>query len=83
MGRTGDLPVNKINVTEDEMQLVLRVLLTLPDGKKMLAKALVDTGAQVNIVRQGLVPQYLMEKATDPVRLVAANQEIIPGGDKK
>ena len=64
------------------MQLVLQVQLVLPGEEKVLAKALVDTGAQVNLVRKGLVPGGYLQRSKNPVRLVAANSDVIAGGDR-
>jgi len=47
-----------------------------------LAKALVDIGAQVNLIRRGVVPGGYLKRSKNQVRLVAANSEVIAGGDR-
>ena len=43
---------------------------------------LVDTGAEVNVLRAGLVPDHLLSRLEKPYRLTAANQQVLSGGDK-
>jgi hypothetical protein len=38
-------------------QLLIEVRAVLPDGKKMFLQALIDTGAQANLVKKNLIPQ--------------------------
>ena len=45
-------------------------------------KVLVDTGAQVDLVNERLVPQDCAKEAKNPVRLIAANGERLSGGKK-
>ena len=44
---------------------------------------LVDTGAEVNVIHQGLIPEHLLTHLAHPWRLTAANQQNIAGGDKE
>ena len=44
---------------------------------------LVDTGAQISLIRKGLVPPHLLQPAKNPIRLMAANQQRLEGGDKE
>ena len=46
----------------------------------MAIKALVDTGAEVNLVRRGLLPTDCFRISKTPVRFLAANLTTIPGG---
>ena len=64
------------------LQLLMQVDAFLPngDGKKLFV--LVDTGAQANLIRSDLVPYHLTFNARTPVRLVAANQQLMIGGDR-
>lgn len=59
--------------------LVLKVKVTL-GGKEMWWKALVDTGAGVNLVKSGLVPEELWENAKHPLTFQTASGEILAGG---
>ena len=44
------------------------------------AKVLVDTGAEVNLIRRGIVPPHYWSPAEMPLKLVAANNQRLPGG---
>ena len=44
---------------------------------------MVDTGAQANLIRDGVVPSYLTKVYQKPLELVAANVHLIPGGDRE
>ena len=74
--------LGKIAWEDDEAQLLLELDVILPNGDLRRVRALVDTGAQVNLIRKKLVPKHLLTSPSHPIRLVAANQEIIQGGDK-
>ena len=54
----------------------------LPNGDYLPMYVLVDTGAQANLIKSELVPPLMATKAHNPVRLVAANQQVLLGGDK-
>ena len=44
------------------------------------ARVLVDTGAEVCLIRKGLLPDNMSVLAERPLRLVAANNQRLPGG---
>ena len=46
-------------------------------------RALVDTGAAVCLVRQGLLPEHLFQKAVIPIRLWAVNNQRLQGGTQE
>ena len=62
--------------------MVLDMDVELPNGDFLPLKILVDTGAQVNLVRRDLVPRQDWRPAPNPVRLITANNSILRGGDK-
>ena len=64
------------------IQTVLDMDVELPNGDFLPLKILVDTGAQVNLVRRDLVPRQDWRPAPNPVRLITANSSILRGGDK-
>ena len=45
-------------------------------------RALIDTGAEANLVRQNLLESGCFEFASDPIQLVAANGQILAGGTR-
>ena len=55
------------------IQLLLDMDVELPDGSLLPLKILVDTGAQVNLVKRGLVSRQDWKIAQNPVRLITAN----------
>ena len=52
-----------------------------PEREIRQIKALIDTGAEANLVRQGLFSRNLFVPARNPVRLVAANGQRLGGGE--
>ena len=63
-----------------EKVLRVKVVITTPDNTQFQALALVDTGAEVNLIRKGLLPEHCFKEAKVRLRLVAANNQQIPGG---
>jgi hypothetical protein len=63
-----------------ERYLKLAVTVTTSDGEKFQAKALVDTGAEVSLIKKDLVPEKFFTPAKNPLRLVAANNQKLSGG---
>lgn len=69
------------NKGQHDRQLAFTTLVTTPSGEEMVVKILVDTGAQVNLVRRGLFQDEGIP-AKDPVRLQAAGGQILGGGTR-
>ena len=42
-----------------------------------------DTGAEVCLIRRGLLPEFLFQPAENPLRLIAVNKQRLAGGDKE
>ena len=51
-------------------------------GGQFAVKVLVDTGAEVNLVRRGLLPTENLRNMVRPLTLTAANAGHLAGGDK-
>lgn len=68
--------------TRDKVQLVMELPAVLPNGEVRNLKVLIDTGAQANLVRKGLISSHLFYGAPRILRLVAANGQRIEGGDR-
>ena len=51
-------------------------------GGQYAVKVLVDTGAEVNLIRKGLLPSENLQDMTRPLVLTAANAGPLAGGDK-
>jgi hypothetical protein len=63
-----------------EMQLLLDIDASLPNGGLIGLKILVDTGAQVNLIKEKLVPFQFFKRAETPLKLITANNSILEGG---
>lgn len=62
------------------IQLLLNIDARLPNGSFLALKILVDTGAQVNLIKEKLVARQFFSSAENPVRLITANNTILEGG---
>ena len=63
-----------------QSKLTIALTMKLANGEEVRALALVDTGAEVNLVRRGLVDEGLFRRSENPRRLVVANQSDMVGG---
>ena len=64
--------VGKISKSGPELQLAMLLQVKTPQGHINTLRALIDTGAEANLIRRGfLAPLFL--PADDPIQLVAAN----------
>ena len=64
-------------------KLKVTVLVTWADGTTQNMEALVDTGAEVNLVNPRVVSQNLLLPSKKPVRLVVANSHLLQGGARE
>ena len=64
-----------------EILLRISARLRVPKQEPLNVKVLVDTGAEVCLVRRGLVRSEDLAPAKKPRTLVAANGQRLPGGD--
>ena len=65
---------------EGQVKLLVAVGLRLGDGSVVRASALVDTGAEINLLRRGLVgPQYFCASER-PKRFITASRAVMEGG---
>ena len=65
-----------------ERQLHLKVRALCGEVKKVF-DVLVDTGAQVSLVKAGLLPPECLTDSREPVRLKVANSQYMVGGTKE
>ena len=73
----------KVGRGEEKLQLMLSLPIRLKNGVEKVISALVDTVAQANLIREGIVPTHLTTLTQRPLELVAANGQIISGGDRE
>ena len=74
--------VGSVHHKGDELQLVLSVAIILPNGERRTMKVLVDTGAQANLIRKGLIGDHLLQAAVERLNLRTANGQRLDGGEK-
>ena len=73
--------INKIRkVGNKKKQLLMEVPVVLPDERTRRLKILIDTGAEANIIKIGLLPDYLLERARKPLNFMMANGQPMRGG---
>ena len=63
-----------------EKFLKIRVTLVTSDGETTQAVALVDTGAEVSLIKKGLIAHTYEAPARRRLKLIAANNEVVEGG---
>ena len=72
--------VGKISRVPSPLQLLVDPVVELPDGRLQRAKALIDTDAEVDLVRSGFVPRYLFSPTVVPMFFIMANGSSKLGG---
>ena len=75
--------VGAIAFEEEELQLVMAILANLHNGEERILRVLVDTGAQANLVRTGLMPDCIMREAKEKLNLRTANGQKLAGGERE
>eukprot|EP00667_Euglena_gracilis_P000113 EG_transcript_113 len=66
----------------EDRQLLLKTQIKLANGEEKTARILIDTGAEANLIRQGLIGDHLMYPAKDPLRFETANGQTLAGGSR-
>jgi len=64
-------------------QIALEILVCPINGENKVVKALIDTGAQINVVKRGLFPENVMKPAKKPLMLTLADGQAFWGGDRE
>ena len=59
----------------------MNVKVLLPSGREQILRALIDTGAQVNLVRKGVFDKIEFSWARERLFLVTANGQPMEGGE--
>ena len=73
-------PVNQVRSYNGALQLILQVGAKLANGQCKQIKILVDTGAEANLIKTGIIPPHLTFPAVKSINLVSANGQPIRGG---
>ena len=56
--------------------------MVLCNGKEKKLDVLVDTDAEANLIRQGLVEEHLTYPAKEALKFETANGQVLSGGDR-
>ena len=72
--------VGKVERVEENLQLLMKLEAEMVNGEVQIIKVLIDTGAQANLIRKGLVDDHLMYAARKPLTLATANGQRLEGG---
>ena len=70
-------------VPTPQRRLVVQGTMRLTDGTEVPVQALIDTGAEVNLVRKGLVFANYFQPSLRPKRFVTADQAVMEGGARE
>ena len=54
--------------------------ISLDNGWSKEVSAFIDTGSEVSLVRRGVLPDDLLQKAEKPMQLVTASGQVMRGG---
>ena len=71
----------EIKVLNRERQLIVRTVVEI-NGTRRRARALIDTGAEANLVRRGWLSDEELRPARRPLMLITADGTQMSGGDK-
>jgi hypothetical protein len=75
------MPVRVDGMKDDNLRITVKV--AVGDNFERELVALIDTGAQVDLIRRDLVPEELTRPATARIRLVMANAQPLKGGKRE
>jgi len=74
--------LNTCTTRSDKVQLVMEIPAVLPNGETKNLRILIDTGAQANLVRTGLIPRHLFYGAPRVLKLITASGQRMEGGER-
>ena len=72
----------QIRSFREALQLILKVDATFENGETKQIWVLIDTGAEANLIRRGVVPDHITYPAKKVLNLIAANGQPIQGGKR-
>ena len=72
--------VGKLSKSGPQLQLAMLLKVRTTQGVVKTLKALIDTGAEANLIRQGVLDFSHFENAHEPIQLVTANGQRLMGG---
>ena len=74
--------IGSCNRVSQNLQLMMKIPVTLPNGDTQTLRILVDTGAEANLVRINLLPSHLFY-GPNLLNFVAANGQSFGGGNNR
>jgi hypothetical protein len=78
-----DVHDDSTEIPKEHKQLCINVHASPTNGAGLVIGVLVDTGAEINLIKRGLFPQHFFNYAKRPANLVAANGTILEGGTQE
>jgi hypothetical protein len=72
--------VHEVGNNPRESKMLMDVYARLPSGRGQMLRILVDTGAEVNLVREGLLPHSEFSRAESRLHFTMANGQPMRGG---
>jgi len=75
--------VDKVKTNGREAQLTLKVRVEFPSGFRKILTILIDTGAQANLLREGIIPHSEFSRAEERLHFSTANGQCLRGGDRE
>ena len=74
-------PALSIPPSNNERRLTIQGHVEYGEGEPAPVQFLVDTGAELCIIRRGIIPERFLERLEKPWKLTAANQQRLVGGE--
>ena len=74
--------MNKVRKVGEHLQFLMEVSLISSESTRKSISILVDTGAEANLVRKGLLSDSLMRNAREPLSFVTASGQPLEGGKR-
>ena len=69
--------------TTPQVKLIVNAIVCLADGTELPLKVLVDTGAEVSLIRRGLVDAKFFRESDCPRNFVTADLTRMEGGSRE
>ena len=71
--------LGKVSRSGENLQLLMKLEAEMVNGERQAIRVLIDTGAQANLIRRGLLEEHLMYAARTPLTLTTANGQRLEG----
>ena len=65
------------------MQLIMAIVVLLQNNEEQVFKILIDTGAQVNLIRKDMIPDWMFTDAPEKLNLRTVSGQKLPGGERQ